>query len=46
MSLAASVMMFKGYNLRQIVEYSEHKKFSVDTKLNFSEEVEQPQPHP
>ncbi len=44
-SLAARVI-FKGYNLRQIVEYSEHKKFSVDTKLNFSEEVEQSQPRP
>jgi hypothetical protein len=40
-SLGARVL-FKGYNIRQIVEYSEQKKFSVDTILSFPDRTESP----
>jgi hypothetical protein len=34
-SLQARVFMLKGFNMQQIVEYSDHKKFTVDTILTF-----------
>jgi len=44
-TLNARVLMLKGFNIRQIVEYSEHKKYTVDTILKFSD-VEDPQLDP
>ena len=41
-TLNARVLLLKGFNLRMIHEYSDHKKYSVDTILKFSE-VEIPQ---
>ena len=38
-SLNLRLLMFKGLNIRQIVEYSDHKKYSVDTILKFPDEV-------
>src|SRR5215831_4421725 len=34
-TLNARVLLLKGFNIRQIDEYSDHKKYSVDTKLSF-----------
>jgi len=42
-TLNARVLMLKGFNLRVINEYSEHKKYSVDTILKFPDE-ENPRP--
>jgi hypothetical protein len=36
-TLNARLLLLKGFNLRLITEYSEHKKFSVDTILKFPE---------
>jgi hypothetical protein len=36
-------VLFKGVNMKQIVEYADHKRFSVDTKLSFPELTEQPE---
>lgn len=33
--LNAKIMLLKGFNIRQITEYSDHKKYSVDTILKF-----------
>ncbi|HEY2381020.1 MAG TPA: hypothetical protein VGK48_07535 [Terriglobia bacterium] len=33
--LNAKIMLLKGFNLRQITEYSDHKKYSVDTILKY-----------
>jgi hypothetical protein len=43
-SLSVRVLMLKGFNIRQIVEYSDHKKYSVDTILKFPDEVIPPEP--
>jgi hypothetical protein len=34
-TLNARVLLLKGFNIRLIEEYSDHKKYSVDTKLSF-----------
>ncbi len=34
-SVGARIFMLKGFNIQEIVEYSDHKKFSVDTILTF-----------
>jgi len=31
----ARVLLLKGFHMRQVVEYSDHKKYRVDTKLSF-----------
>jgi hypothetical protein len=36
-SISARVLLFKGFNMKAIFEYSDHKRFSVDTKLSFPE---------
>lgn len=36
-SVTARVLLVKGFNVRETVEYSDHKKFSVDTKFSFPE---------
>jgi len=36
-TLNAKVLLLKGYNLREVSEYSEHKKFGVDVQLIFGE---------
>lgn len=36
-TLNAKVLMLKGFNLREVSEYSEHKKFGVDVQLIFGE---------
>jgi hypothetical protein len=33
--LKAKILLLKGFNIRQIMEYSDHKKYSVDTRLTF-----------
>jgi len=35
--LNARLLMLKGYNVRQILEFSEHKKFGADVELIFGE---------
>jgi hypothetical protein len=42
-TLNARVLLLKGFNIRVINEYSEHKKYTVDTILKFSD-VENTQP--
>jgi hypothetical protein len=42
-TLNARVLLLKGFNIRLINEYSDHKKYSVDTILKFSD-VEATQP--
>ena len=42
-TLNARLLLLKGFNIRHIDEYSEHKKYSVDTILKFGE-VETPLP--
>ena len=42
-TLNARVLLVKGFNIRWINEYSEQKKYTVDTILKFSD-VEDPQP--
>jgi hypothetical protein len=42
-TLKARFLVLKGFNLRQITEYSEHKKYSVDTILKFPD-LEKPVP--
>jgi hypothetical protein len=37
LSFSARLFMLKGFNIQQIVEYSDHKKFTVDTILTFPE---------
>ncbi|HYR91093.1 MAG TPA: hypothetical protein VE422_43960 [Terriglobia bacterium] len=37
-------LMLKGFNFRQIVEYSDHRKYSVDTILKFPDQVTPPGP--
>jgi len=44
-ALNARVLLLKGFNIRQILEYSEHKKYTVDTILKFSD-VEGPRLDP
>jgi hypothetical protein len=41
-TLNAKVLMLKGYNLREVSEYSEHKKFGVDVHLIFGEVSDKP----
>ncbi len=41
-TLNAKVMMLKGLNLREVSEYSEHKKFGVDVQLIFGEVSDKP----
>jgi hypothetical protein len=36
-TLNARVLLLKGFNIRSINEYSEHRKYSVDTILKFSD---------
>ena len=36
-SLSARVLMLRGFNVRETREYSDHKRFNVDTKLTFPE---------
>ena len=31
-------LLFKGFNIQQTVEYSDHKKYSVDTILKFPDQ--------
>jgi len=35
--LNAKLLLFKGYNIRDVSEFSEHKKFDVDIELIFGE---------
>jgi hypothetical protein len=42
-TLNARVLLLKGFNIRQITEYSDHRKYTVDTILKFSD-VENPEP--
>ena len=42
-TLNGRVLLLKGFNIRLINEYSEHKKYTVDTILKFSD-VEDPKP--
>ena len=35
--LNAKVLLFKGYNMREVSEFSEHKKFGADIQLIFGE---------
>jgi len=37
-SLDARILLLKGVNVKQIVEYSDHRKFSVDTILKFPDQ--------
>jgi hypothetical protein len=41
-TLNAKVLLLKGFNMRQINEYSDHKKYTVDTVLKFGE-IDDPQ---
>jgi hypothetical protein len=41
-TLNARVLLLKGFNMRQINEYSDHKKYTVDTVLKFPEIDPQP----
>jgi phosphotransferase system IIB component len=41
-TLNAKVLLLKGYNLREVSEYSEHKKFGVDVQLIFGEIADKP----
>ena len=41
-TLSAKVLMLKGFNMRQINEYSDHKKYTVDTVLKFGD-IDDPQ---
>jgi hypothetical protein len=41
-TLNAKVLMLKGYNLREVSEYSEHRKFGVDVQLIFGEVSDKP----
>jgi hypothetical protein len=34
-TLNAKILLLKGFNIRNITEYSDHKKYSVDTRLTF-----------
>lgn len=34
-ALNAKILLLKGFNIREITEYSDHKKYSVDTVLSF-----------
>lgn len=43
-SLSARLLLLKGLNRQQIVEYSDHKKFSVDTLISFPEIDNKPDP--
>ena len=43
-TLNARVLLLKGFNIRQLVEYSDHKKYSVDTILKFSGQEAPAQP--
>jgi hypothetical protein len=42
--LNARLLLFKGLNFRQINEYSDHKKYTVDTILKFGEVPPKPVP--
>jgi len=42
-TLNARLMLLKGFNIRQTTEYSDHKKYSVDTILKFADTVD-PEP--
>jgi hypothetical protein len=41
-TLNAKVLLLKGFNMRQINEYSDHKKYTVDTVLKFGD-IDDPQ---
>jgi hypothetical protein len=41
-TLNAKVLMLKGFNLREVSEYSEHKKFGVDVQLIFGDVSDTP----
>lgn len=44
-TLNARVLLLKGFNIRLVNEYSDHKKYTVDTILKFSDvEITQPSP--
>ena len=43
-NLNARLLLFKGFNFRQIDEYSDHKKYTVDTILKFGDVPPKPVP--
>ena len=43
-NLNARVLLFKGFNFRQIDEYSDHKRYTVDTILKFGDVPPKPVP--
>jgi hypothetical protein len=43
-NLNARLLLFKGFNFRQIDEYSDHKKYTVDTILKFGDVPPKPIP--
>lgn len=43
-ALNARLLLFKGFNFRQTDEYSDHKKYTVDTILKFGEPPTKPIP--
>ena len=43
-NLNARLLLFKGFNFRQIDEYSDHKKYTVDTILKFGDIPPKPIP--
>ena len=44
-TLNARLLLLKGFNIRLVNEYSDHKKYTVDTILKFSDvEITQPSP--
>lgn len=42
-SMSARILLLKGLRFREIAEYSDHKKFNVETILNFPD-LEKPEP--
>jgi len=39
-SLNGRLLLLKGINMREVTEYSDHKKYTVDTQLKFGEPVQ------
>ena len=39
-SLNGRLLLLKGINMREVTEYSDHKKYTVDTQLKFGEPLE------
>ena len=39
-TLNAKILLLKGFNIREITEYSDHRKYSVDTVLSFTDLID------